>query len=285
MRTRLIVSPALLAAVSACSSSSSSGNSAITLSAVSGDHQAQLINTQLPLPLVVGVDGSARTAAYGKTVNWTILSGGGSLSATTSTIDYSGHSAVLFTLGPAYGTQSARAALADGTGAFTFTATATGNAFTLAPESGGGQSGTALATLPVPLVVLVKDSTGAAAGGRTVTWSVVRGLGFVSPTTSVTDAAGHASTQFTLGPVVGSQSAQASVAGAAVRAAASSLRPRRQSRTLTPPPRPARPRARSAAARPAPSSLPKSAPRRAPGRGSPHRLALVPGRAAWGAGC
>jgi hypothetical protein len=64
-----------------------------------------------------------------------------------------------------------------------------------------------------PLTVGVMDDAGNGAPDVTVTWSTVAGGGSVSPTTSVTDASGRASTTFTLGPAEGEHQAQAAVDG------------------------------------------------------------------------
>jgi hypothetical protein len=78
--------------------------------------------------------------------------------------------------------------------------------------NGSGQTGAALATLVTPLTVTVLNAQGTAAAGIQVTWAVASGGGSVAPTTSTTDANGHASTTFTLGAAVGTQSVTATVA-------------------------------------------------------------------------
>src|SRR5205823_5656129 len=88
-----------------------------------------------------------------------------------------------------------------------------GPAATLAKFSGDnqvGQVGTALAT---PHTVLVTDAHGNPVPNVTVTWAAASGGGSVNPTSSATDAAGHASTTRTLGPTPGTQTTTASAAG------------------------------------------------------------------------
>lgn len=81
-----------------------------------------------------------------------------------------------------------------------------------APVNGGnGQTGLTGTTLPVPLKVLVTRS-GNALSGQTVTWATTGGS--VAPTSAKTDANGNASTVWTLGPAVGTQTATASLPGA-----------------------------------------------------------------------
>lgn len=84
----------------------------------------------------------------------------------------------------------------------------------IAKTSGDGQAGRVGQTLADPLQVTVTDG-GAPAAGATVTWSVTAGGGVIDLTSVATDADGHATASWTLGPVAGSQTAQASLAGAA----------------------------------------------------------------------
>lgn len=81
--------------------------------------------------------------------------------------------------------------------------------------SGSGQTGTTLQPLPDSLVVEVVDYGYYDVEGATVSWSVTQGDGSVSPATSVTDTAGLAATQYTMGSVnFPEQIIQATVSGA-----------------------------------------------------------------------
>jgi hypothetical protein len=80
--------------------------------------------------------------------------------------------------------------------------------------SGGGQSGTVGQALAAPLVVLVNDAGAHPAAGITVAFAVTSGGGSVGTPTATTDATGHAQTTWTLGTASGSQSVNATVAGA-----------------------------------------------------------------------
>jgi plastocyanin len=84
----------------------------------------------------------------------------------------------------------------------------------IAKTSGDGQEGRVGQTLVDPLEVTVTDG-GAPAAGETVTWSVTAGGGVLDLTSVATDADGHATASWTLGPLAGPQAAQASLAGAA----------------------------------------------------------------------
>jgi len=79
----------------------------------------------------------------------------------------------------------------------------------LAAVSGLGQSGYTGTVVPNPFVVRAADQSGTAAEGLTVTWRVVSGGGSVSPSQSVTDADGLASTTLRLGATAGAQTVEA----------------------------------------------------------------------------
>ena len=83
----------------------------------------------------------------------------------------------------------------------------------LALASGNAQSSDIETALSDPITVRATQG-GSARSGISVTWSVTGGGGSVAPTTSTTDAAGEASTTWTLGATIGEQTAQAAVTGA-----------------------------------------------------------------------
>lgn len=69
--------------------------------------------------------------------------------------------------------------------------------------SGNGQTGVAGSALPTALSVSIKDSSGRAVPGASVSWAVIEGGGSVTPTTNSTDSAGLATTTWTLGAALG----------------------------------------------------------------------------------
>ncbi len=77
--------------------------------------------------------------------------------------------------------------------------------------SGNAQASIPGATLFSPLIVKVTDANGAPVAGVQVTWTVTAGGGTVTPSTSITDSTGRATTSFTLG-AAGAQSVRANVA-------------------------------------------------------------------------
>ena len=79
--------------------------------------------------------------------------------------------------------------------------------------NGDGQSAVVATALSTSLKVLVQED-GAARAGVTVAWSSTTAGSVFTPASSVTDASGEATTQWTLGTVAGSQTARAALAGA-----------------------------------------------------------------------
>ncbi|MET0397141.1 MAG: Ig-like domain-containing protein [Longimicrobiaceae bacterium] len=85
----------------------------------------------------------------------------------------------------------------------------------LQAAGGGGQTGTAGTALTAPLVVRATDTGGQGMRGVAVSWSIRSGGGTLSTASSVTDDAGEARTQWTLGQGTGEQSVAATVQGLA----------------------------------------------------------------------
>jgi len=63
-----------------------------------------------------------------------------------------------------------------------------------------------------PLVVLVTDNNGNPFAGATVTWTVTKGGGTVSDSTSTSDVSGHTSITYTAGALPGAATVVATVA-------------------------------------------------------------------------
>jgi len=79
--------------------------------------------------------------------------------------------------------------------------------------SGNNQAAVAGSALPTALGVSVKDGSGRAFPGASVSWTVVAGGGSVAPATSTTDSGGLATTNWTLGGAPGANRVTATVAG------------------------------------------------------------------------
>lgn len=79
--------------------------------------------------------------------------------------------------------------------------------------SGSGQKAATDVTLPLPLLVTVKDAAGLPVYGVTVTYAVTAGGGLLSAASAITNASGQASVKLTLGHVAGANTVTATVAG------------------------------------------------------------------------
>ena len=97
---------------------------------------------------------------------------------------------------------------------------------TIAIASGNNQSATVGNALPAPLTVSLTDDHGPVAG-QAVQWTVTSGNGTLSANSVSTDATGHASVTWTLGPDVGNQAVAASVGnfGVGFAATAGAIQP------------------------------------------------------------
>ncbi len=93
------------------------------LAKIGGDGQTGPVAHPLAAPLLVRVTDVHGGAAAGVAVAWSVVEGGGSVGAGSSATDSAGRASVSWTLGPAVGTNSARASVA-GLPPVVFTATA-----------------------------------------------------------------------------------------------------------------------------------------------------------------
>ena len=204
-------SPADVRATFALTALASSANGMVGLS---GDGQTATAGAELPEPLVVEVTDAFGNPIEGVGVAWT-AEGGGSVSAASSVTDPAGRASGSRTLGPTAGTQTTLASsegLAGSPVVFTHTATA-GSASGVRIVAGDDPTAPPRATLPEDLVVAVVDEAGNPVVGAAVTWVVTAGGGTVTPATGSTDAAGRASTKWTLGTAAGTNTVQAIVSG------------------------------------------------------------------------
>lgn len=107
-RIRAVTAALFLGAASACTL-----NTDVTgpggLLRHGGDEQSAAINTELPLPLSVMVVTQFGEPIEGATVNWSIVSGGGTLSSNVTVTDVTGVASVDYTTGPTTGDVTIRA--------------------------------------------------------------------------------------------------------------------------------------------------------------------------------
>jgi alpha-tubulin suppressor-like RCC1 family protein len=196
----------LIVGVAACSSSSAP-RTASKFAVVSGQGQSAVVGTQLPDPLVVKVTDSHGDPVQGQAVNFIVTSGGGSVFGGAETTDNAGIAQERWTLGTSTAdSQRVEARAVDpSTGQPLTFGVFHATALSAAPESltvvaGNNQSATISTALPDSIAVRAKDKYGNLASGDTVHWAVTAGGSTVSPSASVTNAAGIAKAQWTMGP-------------------------------------------------------------------------------------
>lgn len=176
---------------------------ASAVSITGGDNQSGVAGAQLSAPLTIRVADQYGNTTTGA-VTWAVASGGGSITGSDTSVRW--------TLGTTTGSQSVTATLDNGA-SVTFHATAlAGPPVAIVVVSGDAQRAPSGTALPAPLVVQLTDSNGNPTSGVTVTWTITAGGGTITAS-SVTDASGQASAQWTLGPTPGANSASASVSG------------------------------------------------------------------------
>ena len=182
------------------------------------DGQFGVAGLELTDSIVVIVKDANGNGVAGRSVLWTIATGGGTVNPTTSTTDTDGKAFTRWTLGPTAGTNTVNAASANLT-PVTFTATATAaQPSKIVAVSTVTQSGAAGSPVGAPPSVKVTDANGNPVQGETVTFTVTAGGGTVSDgtasgttTTVATNSSGIATlSDWTLGPTVGGNSVAAS---------------------------------------------------------------------------
>ncbi len=162
---------------------------------VSGNDQSGPAGQALPADLVVGVADADGNPVSGATVQWRVLTGGGTVEPSSSTTGADGQARARWTLGGTAGTNTLEASVAD-VGSVTFEATATaGEASALAIRTQPSAS----ARVGVPFdrqpVIQLRDASGnaVARSGVPVTAAVASGGGSLGGTTTrSTDGSGLA---------------------------------------------------------------------------------------------
>ncbi len=192
------------------------GNSSpivIAKAAPDGNAQTGPVFTALALPLrvVVTENGAAKADAE---VGWSVLTGGGSITAKDTT-DASGIASATWTLGQTAGAQTARATLTGASGSpVGFSATATAlPAANLAKVAGDNQTAVAGTAFTTALRVKVTDVFGNPVQGATVNWAHSGSV--TTPATSTSAANGDAVVVAVAGGSAGAPSVNATVVGAA----------------------------------------------------------------------
>jgi hypothetical protein len=185
---------------------------AAVLERESGDAQSGAAGEELPAPLVVRAFDALDNPAGGVLVTFQVERGGGTLSTTEVETDSTGRATTRWTLGEQAGqAQLVRAFVTfrvEASVAFVANGQA-GPAAAVVQVSGDNQAAPRTGTLLAPLVVRVEDALGNPIAGEAVAFATTQGS--LLPSAAVTDAAGVATSQWTLGDALGAQMATASV--------------------------------------------------------------------------
>lgn len=172
---------------------------------VGGDTQTGKVGHPLGEDLSVRVTDAFDNPKAGVPVNFTVISGAGTLSAAVVVSDAAGLAKVRWTLGTIAGNQTVVA----GSGALppiTFSATGTpDNPVQFLILSGNDQTANPGATLPDSIVVRLVDQYGNGVGGVSVTWTASAPSASVSPSGTITNANGRTAVRWTLGNAGGPQ--------------------------------------------------------------------------------
>ena len=182
---------------------------------ISGDDQEGLPGKPLADPFVVQVLDEDGDPFEGATVKFSVLVGGGSLSATTPTTGADGRAETTLTLGETLGSNKVQVNVEDISQVVVFSAEATLPPVptTLSIISGDNQTGLTGALLANPFVVEVRDENGNPLEGVIVTFAVSAGGGSLSDTNVDTDTNGLAQSILTLGSDPGTNTVDVSVEG------------------------------------------------------------------------
>lgn len=161
--------------------------------------------SKLGEPVAIRVTDSLGRVLPDVPVRWMAVDGG-SVEAITARTDSLGVASAHWTLSRKTGTQRVRAQVGSGSALgippVTINATAlAGAAAAIVAATGDGQRGTAGAALPRPIVVRVVDENGSGVAGAPL--SLAPSGGTLSDTALVTDSAGIARTQWTMGHSAG----------------------------------------------------------------------------------
>ncbi len=182
-----------------------------------GDNQSGNPGGALPVSPSVKVTDAEGEPAAGVVVQFSVASGGGSITGASATTGSNGiASAGTWTLGPAGGLNIVVATSPELPGVTVIFNASAGPppAVKIEPSDGDGQSGTVDAFVGNPPSVLVTDANGNPVAGVAVTWTVGVGGGSVVGAGSVTDAVGVARVGgWRLGPAPGDNTLHATAEG------------------------------------------------------------------------
>jgi 5-hydroxyisourate hydrolase-like protein (transthyretin family) len=184
---------------------------ATRLEKISGDNQTGLTGGVWAAPFVVEVRDQYDAPLASTPVTFTVLTGGGRLSAETTTTNANGQAASTLRLGAAPGTNTVEVSVEGISEPVIFTAATM--LPTLTSVSGNNQIGVVGTALANPFVVEVHDGSGSPLTGVLVTFVVRTGDGTLSAGTTTTDANGWAASTLRLGTAPGTNTVEVSAEG------------------------------------------------------------------------
>jgi len=171
-------------------------SSAKSLAVNAGNNQSGQVSTTLPAALAV-LATSGGKPVQGLSVTFSDGGAGGTFGTPTAITGSNGIASSTYTLPSTAKTITVTASTTSYSSA-TFTETSTPAVATVTVVSGGKQTGVVGTTLPLPLTVKAKNSSGAIVVGAPITFADGGIGGTFSPTTAITGSNGQASTTFTL---------------------------------------------------------------------------------------
>ena len=185
---------AALASLTACGSSTEPKKDVTpaTITAQATDTIRAAVGAAVSTPLTVTVKNAAGEPIDTATVTFAVVSGGGSLSATSVKTDATGQASANWTLGKTPGIQTVTATVGV-LPAITFAAVASvGAAATIAKVAGDAQTGVVGLTLPTSPSVKLSDAFGNPVANVAVTFTIGSGGGSLTAGATTTDATGVA---------------------------------------------------------------------------------------------
>jgi hypothetical protein len=192
---------------------------AVAIGPSSGNGQTGTVGAALANNLAASVTDQYGNPAQSVEVDWTVVSGGGSVPYAYS-LSSAGIATKALTLGTKPGANTVIATVNGTSLSYTFSATGVpGAPASLAVSSGNNQVGSAAGPLGSPLTVVAADQYGNPLTGVKVDWTANTSGDSFSVASSVTNASGLASSALTLGSAFGVHNATATVDGTTIQQA------------------------------------------------------------------
>jgi hypothetical protein len=179
---------------------------------VEGDGLTAVYSTEVQVVAEVIDEYGNPVDGTGRTMEFTVVAGGGGLHPSTVSVTSAGTASALWLLGQDPGTNSLSATLLETPITATYVVTAVPPAISI--HSGNDQFGPAGEMLASPIVVRLTDPAGGPLSNIDVTFSVISGDGWVEGSRTAyvrTDEEGLAAASWRLGSLIGAQTVQATV--------------------------------------------------------------------------